>query len=103
MVLVAGIDRGLGQPFFEGVVTGWVRGWLGIYDARTSRWPTARRWRGRWRRGCVAGDPASHDSCVWYHRMWQYLRLLGIITSIRTNTPFLLATFERLADTHPAC
>ena len=30
VVLVAGIDRGLGQPLFEGVVTGWVRGWLGI-------------------------------------------------------------------------
>jgi len=48
-----------------------------------------------------AGDPASHDSCLWYHRVWQYLRLLGIITSIRTNTGFLLATLERLAPTHP--
>jgi SAM-dependent methyltransferase len=47
------------------------------------------------------GDPASHDTCVWYHRVWQYLRLLEIITSIRTNTSFLLETFERLADTHP--
>jgi len=35
-----------------------------------------------------AGDPASHDSCLWYHRIWQYLRLLDIITSIRTNTTF---------------
>jgi SAM-dependent methyltransferase len=48
-----------------------------------------------------AGDPASIDSCLWYHRVWQYLRLLDIITSIRTNTTFLLATFERLASTHP--
>ena len=48
-----------------------------------------------------AGDPASHDSCLWYHRIWQYLRLLDIITSIRTNTTFLLATLERLAPTHP--
>ena len=48
-----------------------------------------------------AGDPASPDSCLWYHRIWQYLRLLDIITSIRTNTPFLLATLERLAPTHP--
>ena len=47
------------------------------------------------------GDPASHESCVWYHQVWQYLRLLEIITSIRTNTPFLLDTFARLADTHP--
>lgn len=30
VMLVAGLDRGLGQPLFEGVVTGWVRGWLGI-------------------------------------------------------------------------
>ena len=29
-VLAAGIERGLGQPLFEGVVTGWARGWLGI-------------------------------------------------------------------------
>ena len=49
----------------------------------------------------MSGRPASHDTCVWYHRVWQYLRLLGIITSIRTNTSFLLDTFERLADTHP--
>jgi SAM-dependent methyltransferase len=48
-----------------------------------------------------AGDPASLDSCLWYHRIWQYLRLLGIITSIRTNTAFLQATLQRLAPTHP--
>jgi SAM-dependent methyltransferase len=48
-----------------------------------------------------AGDPASPESCLWYHRIWQYLRLLDIITSIRTNTPFLLGTLERLAPTHP--
>lgn len=29
-VLAGGIERGLGQPLFEGVVTEWVRGWLGI-------------------------------------------------------------------------
>jgi hypothetical protein len=29
-VLAGGIERGLGQPLFEGVVTGWARGWLGI-------------------------------------------------------------------------
>ena len=48
-----------------------------------------------------AGDPASIESCLWYHRIWQHLRLLDIITSIRTNTAFLLATLERLAPTHP--
>jgi SAM-dependent methyltransferase len=47
------------------------------------------------------GDPRSHDSCLWYHRVWQYLRLLDIITSIRTNTAFLQATLQRLAPTHP--
>jgi len=30
LVLFAGIDRGLGQPLFEGVVVAWVRAWLGI-------------------------------------------------------------------------
>ena len=29
-VLAGGIERGLGQPLFEGVITGWARGWLGI-------------------------------------------------------------------------
>ena len=29
-VLAGGIERGLGQPLFEGVVTGWAQGWLGI-------------------------------------------------------------------------
>jgi SAM-dependent methyltransferase len=48
-----------------------------------------------------AGDPSSLESCVWYHRIWQYLRLLDIITSIRTNTPFLLGTLQRLAPSHP--
>jgi hypothetical protein len=30
VVLAGGIERGLGQPLFEGVVTGWARGWLGL-------------------------------------------------------------------------
>jgi SAM-dependent methyltransferase len=47
------------------------------------------------------GAPQSADSCLWYHRVWQYLRLLDIITSIRTNTPFLLGTLQRLAPSHP--
>ena len=28
-----------------------------------------------------AGDPTSPDSCLWYHRVWQYLRLLGIFAT----------------------
>jgi hypothetical protein len=30
VVLAGGIERGLGQPLFEGVVTGWAQRWLGI-------------------------------------------------------------------------
>jgi hypothetical protein len=29
VVLAGGIERGLGQPLFEGVVTGWAQTWLG--------------------------------------------------------------------------
>ena len=47
------------------------------------------------------GDPNAADACVWYHRVWQYLRLFEIITSIRTNTAFLVETFDRLASRHP--
>ena len=48
-----------------------------------------------------AGGPHAAGTCVWYHRVWQYLRLLDIITSIRTNTPFRLGTLQRLAPSHP--
>jgi len=44
-------------------------------------------------------DPATGDTCVWYHRVWQYLRLLGIITSVRTNSDFLIRTFRDCART----
>ena len=44
---------------------------------------------------CDRGDPAG--TCLWYHRVWQYLRLLGLITSIRTNTDFLVRTFRDCA------
>ena len=47
------------------------------------------------------GDPAAPDVCVWYHRVWQYLRLLEIITSIRTNSDFLITTLARVASDHP--
>jgi hypothetical protein len=29
-VLAGGIERGLGQPLFEGVAREWARGWLGL-------------------------------------------------------------------------
>ena len=47
------------------------------------------------------GDHQSPSGCVWYHRVWQYLRLLGVITSIRTNSAFLTRTFDGLALNHP--
>jgi SAM-dependent methyltransferase len=39
--------------------------------------------------------------CRDYHRVWQYLRLLGIITTIRTNTAFLQHAFGELRARHP--
>jgi len=47
------------------------------------------------------GDPQSPSACVWYHRVWQYMRLLGVISSIRTNSAFLTRTFDGLALNHP--
>jgi SAM-dependent methyltransferase len=47
------------------------------------------------------GDPQSPHACVWYHRVWQYLRLLGVNTSIRTNSAFLTRTFDGLALNNP--
>jgi SAM-dependent methyltransferase len=44
-------------------------------------------------------DPHTGDTCLWYHRVWQYLRLLGVITSIRTNTDFLIRSFRDYAGT----
>ena len=48
-------------------------------------------------------DPQTGDTCLWYHRVWQYLRLLGVISSVRTNTNFLTRTFRDRARTgrHP--
>lgn len=44
-------------------------------------------------------DANTGDTCVWYHRVWQYLRLLGVISSIRTNTDFLIRSFHDYART----
>ena len=49
--------------------------------------------------GLCHRDPATGDTCVWYHRVWQYLRLLGIITTVRTNSDFLIGTFRECART----
>ena len=42
----------------------------------------------------------SGESCAAYHRVWQYLRMLEIISSTRINSEFLLQTFRERARTH---
>jgi SAM-dependent methyltransferase len=42
--------------------------------------------------------PAGPDGCRDYHAMWQYFRQIGLISTISTNTDFLVATLRRLAD-----
>jgi hypothetical protein len=42
-------------------------------------------------------DPRSGERCDWYHGVWQLLRWLGLITSVRTNAPFFVETFAELA------
>ncbi len=42
--------------------------------------------------------PAGPDGCRDYHAMWQYFRQIGLLSTIGTNTDFLVATLRRLAD-----
>ena len=44
---------------------------------------------------CFAGDRAN-DSCAAYHRIWQYLQMLGTTNSMRNDTAFLVAQFRKL-------
>lgn len=46
-------------------------------------------------RRCPDGRAA--DTCMWYHRVWQSLRLLGVITTLRTNSDFLIRSFRECA------
>jgi SAM-dependent methyltransferase len=39
-------------------------------------------------------DPATGASCAYYHRVWQYLLLLGATSSMRTDTAFLINTLR---------
>ena len=41
-------------------------------------------------------DPASGESCAWYHGFWQYLRLLGMGTSPAGHAEFYREGFARL-------
>jgi SAM-dependent methyltransferase len=34
-------------------------------------------------------DERTGATCLWYHRVWQYLRLLGIVSTVGTNDAFL--------------
>ena len=49
-------------------------------------------------RRCVTAR--SGESCLAYHRVWQYLRMLEIISSTSINSDFLLQTFRDRARTH---
>jgi hypothetical protein len=42
-------------------------------------------------------DPRSGQRCDWYHGIWQLLRWLGLITSVRTHAPFFVEMFSELA------
>ncbi len=41
-------------------------------------------------------DPATGASCAYYHRVWQYLLLLGATSSMLTDTAFLIDTLRTL-------
>jgi SAM-dependent methyltransferase len=44
-------------------------------------------------------DPETGETCVDYHRVWQYMRLLGLFTATAANSEFLSATFRQYAQT----
>ncbi len=56
--------------------------------------PLAQEWA---QRLCppVSTEP---NGCDWYHASWQYLRLLGVFESIRSDDDFLLPALRRLID-----
>ncbi|MFO7764363.1 MAG: class I SAM-dependent methyltransferase [Wenzhouxiangellaceae bacterium] len=41
---------------------------------------------------------AEPEGCDWYHGSWQYLRLLGVFESIRSDDDFLLPALRRLIE-----
>ena len=41
-------------------------------------------------------DPVTGASCAYYHRVWQYLLLLGATSSMRTDTTFFIDTLRAL-------
>ena len=54
--------------------------------------PLARRWAPE---SCWS-DPATGDSCAWYHGAWQTLRLLGIVTTLTHHAPLYVEALRPL-------
>jgi SAM-dependent methyltransferase len=46
-------------------------------------------------------DPATGESCAWYHGFWQYVRLLGLGTSPVGHAAFYAQAFGGLARPQP--
>jgi SAM-dependent methyltransferase len=46
-------------------------------------------------------DPATGESCAWYHGFWQYVRLLGLGTSPVGHAAFYARAFAGLASPKP--
>ena len=42
-------------------------------------------------------DPVSGEDCAWYHGIWQYLRMLDIVSAPREHGRFFSRTLEALA------
>lgn len=42
-------------------------------------------------------DPASGESCAWSHGLWQYLRLMGLVTTPEHQAEFLDGAFALVA------
>jgi len=42
-------------------------------------------------------DPVSHQNCSWNHGLWQYLRLLGLLTTPSHHAGFLREAFGHVA------
>jgi SAM-dependent methyltransferase len=54
--------------------------------------PLARHWAPEscWR------DPASGESCAWYHGLWQILRLVGVVTTLTHHADLYIKALQPL-------
>jgi hypothetical protein len=46
-------------------------------------------------------ERSCREECLWYHRPWQVFRQIGLIHSIRTNSPFLVEVLRKAARAQP--